>query len=145
MGEVTKVFFTHKVSGTPDDNPMDKWYDYIRGTLEKHSIDVSLKKKKKKADRIGLEADEIYHGEIESIETANCLIADVTYPSLGVGYEISFAHNKGYKVLCLFHKSAERDIAELSPMIKGAAGYKFYVEQYENEDDLKRILEAHLV
>lgn len=49
MGDSTKVFFTHRVSGTPEQDPMEKWYDCVRGNLEKYSIDVSLKKKKKKA------------------------------------------------------------------------------------------------
>lgn len=37
------------------------------------------------------------------------------------------------------------DLEELSPMIKGAAGANFYVETYESEDDVKRILENHLI
>lgn len=50
-GEAPKVFFTHRVSGSPDDNPMEKWYGCIRDTLEKCSVDMSLKKKKKKAGK----------------------------------------------------------------------------------------------
>ena len=78
------------------------------------------------ADRKGLSPDTIYYGVMEALESANCnmyyhnnyycaisfgilgLVADVTYPSLGVGYEISYAQNKGYKVLCLFHKTPGR-------------------------------------
>ncbi|XP_019852021.1 PREDICTED: putative 2'-deoxynucleoside 5'-phosphate N-hydrolase 1 [Amphimedon queenslandica] len=118
-----------------DENP---GYNCIRDTLQTCSVDVSLKKKKKKADRVGLAADQIYYGELESLGSANCLVADVTYPSLGVGYEISFAQNKGYKVVCLFHKTDDRDVDNLSPMIRGATGPGFYVEAYETEEDLKR-------
>ena len=37
------------------------------------------------------------------------------------------------------------DMENLSPMIRGATGPKFYVESYENEEELQQILVSHLV
>ena len=37
------------------------------------------------------------------------------------------------------------DVDNLSPMIRGATGPGFYVEAYETEEDLKKILQSHLV
>ena len=37
------------------------------------------------------------------------------------------------------------DVDNLSPMIRGAAGPGFYVEAYETEEELKKILENYLV
>ena len=38
-----------------------------------------------------------------------------------------------------------KDMENLSPMIRGATGPKFFVESYENEDELQQILVSHLV
>ena len=38
-----------------------------------------------------------------------------------------------------------KDMENLSPMIRGATGSKFFVESYENEDELQQILVSHLV
>lgn len=72
MGEATKVFFTHRVSGSPDDNPMEKWYDCIRDTLHNCSgVDVSLKKKKKKAGKRLI--NKFYNGIVLLDDEAECM------------------------------------------------------------------------
>ena len=70
-------------------------------------------------DRTGRKPNEIYGSVMNNLMAANCkfmnysvlsvycqyhivLIADVTYSSLGVGYEIGYAQCHQYKILCLF-------------------------------------------
>lgn len=45
----------------------------------------------------------IYERDIAWLQQADCLISEVSNPSLGVGYEICFALNIGKPVLCLYH------------------------------------------
>lgn len=71
-----------------------------------------------------------YEGDIEATPAAinsrdldwlvasDVLVADITEPSLGVGYEISKAESWKTPVLCLYRPTK----AQVSPMITGAAG-----------------------
>ena len=59
---------------------------------------------------------QIYDRDIAMIKAADVVIAEVTNPSLGVGYELGFAENLNKPILCLFDDHPER---KLSAMIKG--------------------------
>uniref|UniRef100_A0A3P9PES6 Uncharacterized protein n=1 Tax=Poecilia reticulata TaxID=8081 RepID=A0A3P9PES6_POERE len=67
------------------------------------------------------------------------VVAEVTQPSLGVGYELGRAADmKEKKVLCLFRPSSGR---ALSAMIRGAAdGRRLQVVDY-SEDQLEAVLD----
>ena len=63
-----------------------------------------------------LPAKEIYDRDIAMIHDADVMIAEVTNPSLGVGYELAYAENLKRPILCLFKKDADK---KLSAMIEG--------------------------
>ena len=58
----------------------------------------------------------IYQRDMAWLAEAALMVADVTIPSLGVGYEIGRAESRGIPVLCLYR---ERDGRKLSAMISG--------------------------
>ena len=58
----------------------------------------------------------IYQRDMAWLAEAALMVAEVTVPSLGVGYEIGRAESRGIPVLCLYR---ERDGRRLSPMISG--------------------------
>jgi hypothetical protein len=60
---------------------------------------------------------EIWQRDVDWINMADAIIAEVTQPSLGVGYEIALAESLNKPVLVLFNASAGR---RLSPMIGGS-------------------------
>ena len=60
---------------------------------------------------------DIWSNDIKWIGQADAIIAEVTGPSLGVGYEIAKAEKMGKPVLCLFRPEGER---RLSAMIAGS-------------------------
>jgi nucleoside 2-deoxyribosyltransferase len=62
---------------------------------------------------------EIYAQDIDWLERADIVVAEVTTPSLGVGYEIARAETLGKPILCLFRPAAGR---RLSAMVAGAPG-----------------------
>ncbi len=78
-----------------------------------------------------LSAEEIFLREKERIEASDCVVAEVTRPSSGVGGEIVYAlvHNK--PVLALFYKDADN---LLSPMIAGNPSEHLYLEHYEDDN-----------
>lgn len=59
---------------------------------------------------------EIYIRDTEMIREADIIIAEVTNPSLGVGYELAYAETLGKPILCLFDSASGRS---LSAMIQG--------------------------
>jgi hypothetical protein len=62
-------------------------------------------------------AGDIWSNDIRWIGQADAIIAEVTNPSLGVGYEIAKAEKMGKPILCLFRPEGER---KLSAMIAGS-------------------------
>jgi 2'-deoxynucleoside 5'-phosphate N-hydrolase len=77
----------------------------------------------------------IHDRDVEWLLSAEVLVAEVTTPSLGVGYEIGRALENGKKILCLYrHIEGKR----ISAMIKGAPG--IVVKQYVDLLELKGIV-----
>ncbi len=77
----------------------------------------------------------IYARDMEWLMSADVVVAEVTQPSLGVGYELGRA--EGVKpVLCLYR---EQEGKRLSAMVAG--NKNLVVEQYRALEDLKEIFE----
>lgn len=62
---------------------------------------------------------EIFERDMRWLRAADLMVAEVTTPSLGVGYEIAMAQTLGKKILCLFRTTSPH---ELSAMIAGNPG-----------------------
>ena len=79
---------------------------------------------------------EIHDRDLSWLQEAEYLVAEVTTPSLGVGYEIGKATEWGTPVLCLFRPGEGR---ALSAMIAGSAAVK--VSEYRSTAELQGIFE----
>lgn len=84
--------------------------------------------------------DYIWKRDTDWIKEADVLVAEVTNPSLGVGYEIAKAEEWGKPVLALFRDTGER---KLSAMIEGSPApttvyYKEISEAQQAIDDFIR-------
>ena len=70
----------------------------------------------------------IHDRDIDWLTQTDILVAEVTQPSLGVGYEIGRCVAMGKRVLCLFRPDSGK---KLSAMIRGAeTGERFKVVDY---------------
>ena len=58
----------------------------------------------------------IFERDMQWMQAADCVIAEVSMPSLGVGYEIGLAQTLDKKILCLYRPAHDRS---LSAMIAG--------------------------
>lgn len=86
-------------------------------------------------------AEEIFQREKTAIEEADCVVAEVTKPSSGVGGEIVYALTHHKPVLCLFYKDAQNT---LSAMISGNPSDHLFLEHYDETSlpiNLKHFLE----
>lgn len=79
--------------------------------LTEHVADPSL-------DSTGedLSKKEVYERDMRLMDSADLFIADVSTPSLGVGYEVRYAEQKGIPVIVLYHDRSEHP---LSGLIRG--------------------------
>ena len=75
---------------------------------------------------------EIFLRDMEWLQSADLVIAEVTTPSLGVGYELGIAEKLKVPVLCLYHLQEGK---RLSAMIGG--NKKFKCQTYKTLDEAK--------
>jgi len=86
---------------------------------------------------IPLSAKQIYSRDIKWLDGSKLMIAEVSGPSLGVGFEISYAlFKKKIPVLAVYHDSAE----QVSSMIIGCTDPKLQIKKYSDAEDLKKII-----
>lgn len=78
---------------------------------------------------------EIYERDMGFLEKSECLIAEVSTPSIGVGYEICSALQQGLPVLCLYSPQAN-----VSAMILGNTNKELTAKEYGNEQELQEII-----
>ena len=87
----------------------------------------------------GTTAEEIYNRDVEWLKGSKALIAEISNPSLGVGYEIGYALNAKIPVLALYHK----DIF-ISRMISGNKDPLLNVQKYGTDEDWESLIEQFL-
>ena len=84
--------------------------------------------------------NEIFEDLENKMREADFILADVTVPSLGVGYEIGFSDMIGKKIIAIYDLN---DIEKVSTMIRGNERIKLigYHKIEEITDNLERLLE----
>ena len=90
----------------------------------------------------GLTDSDIHDQDVAWLREADAVVAEVTTPSLGVGYEIGRAVAWEKPMLCLYRPDADHD---LSAMVRGndAARVVEYRTPEEVEADLAAFLREH--
>jgi nucleoside 2-deoxyribosyltransferase len=82
---------------------------------------------------------EVYARDVAWIRACDVLIAEVSVPSHGVGYEIGFALGLGKPVLALYQNGRK-----VSKMISGNPDPGLLVKSYQNSEDAARITQTFL-
>lgn len=83
--------------------------------------------------------EKIFKRDVEWLRKADIVVAEVTNPSLGVGYELGIAEKMDKKILCLYRSSQEKS---LSAMIRGNS--KFKVVDYSELKQAKDIIDLFI-
>ena len=82
---------------------------------------------------------EIHDEDMAWLQESDMVIAEVTTPSLGVGYEIGRAVEMDKRILCLYRNT---DGSKLSAMIKGSPDFNCY--NYQTIEGAKKILSGFI-
>ncbi|MCX8009801.1 MAG: nucleoside 2-deoxyribosyltransferase [Ignavibacteria bacterium] len=97
--------------------------------------ELKLDKKNNLTDR------EIYERDIEWLKQSDAVIAEISGPSLGVGFEIAYALYVLQKpVLALY----SQNVKNVSAMIKGCNSELLSLVQYKDENELSRTVREFL-
>lgn len=86
-----------------------------------------------------VDPSEVYLRDIEWINDCQALIAEVSTPSHGVGYEISYALSQSKPVLCLYSKGSQ-----VSKMLTGNNGPRIQVLSYQHPDEITPMIRDFL-
>ncbi len=133
-----KIYFACSITGGRQDEDI---YSYIIGVLHADGYDVpsAVFALPHGVDEHEMKAPQVYQRDTQWIRESDVLIAEVSTPSHGVGYEIGFALNLEKPVLCL-----HRQDFKISKMISGNPHPKLQIEQYTDQEELKEILGTFL-
>lgn len=134
-----KIYFACSISGGRKDEMI---YQHLVNVLEELGTDVPTAHFAKTGiERIDDREtpEDIYQRDVTWIRESDCLIAEVSNPSHGVGYEIGYALNLGKPVLCLY----QADLI-ISKMITGNPHSMLTVLAYQDLVEAEQILTNYL-
>ena len=83
--------------------------------------------------------EDVYERDVRWITECDFLLAEVSTPSHGVGYEIGYALSLGKRVLCLYRQGRK-----VSKMILGNPHPQLSVHPYETPEQAIQILSTYL-
>ncbi len=83
---------------------------------------------------------EIYEKDAKWIEKSDCMIAEITVPSIGVGYEICHASRHQKPVLCVYQEGTKA-----SAMVLGNTTGYVTSRSYSDKKQLEKILLDFLI
>ena len=135
-----KIYFAGSIKGGRGNQ---ETYALIVNILKKHGTvlteHVADKRLTNQGEITETVADEFIFGrDVTWLRDSDVLVAEVTTPSLGVGYEIGLAESIKKPIVCLFRKIDGRSV---SAMISGNKAIKIYT--YNNLEELLGILDGY--
>lgn len=77
----------------------------------------------------GLKPEEVYERDVKWLDECDILFAEISVPSLGVGYELAYAESKNKPIICMYEEKYN-----VSGMIRG--NRKFKLIKYNNIENL---------
>jgi len=83
---------------------------------------------------------DIYRRDVVWIQESDLLVAEVSTPSHGVGYEIGYALDLNKPVLCIYSQSAV-----VSKMITGNPNPLLTVKSYKNRQEAEQLIREYLI
>lgn len=130
-----KIYFAASVRSGRDDQAI---YSAIIEELGKHGTVLTEHLGVKDLSVLGeqeITDTEIFARDMDLLRAADVIVAEVSTPSLGVGYELGQAEALGKRVLCLYRPSEGK---RLSAMVAGNPAV--VVRTYANEDEVRKVL-----
>jgi hypothetical protein len=133
-----RIYFAGSIRGGRQDAAL--YYEIVQ-QLQKHGEVLTEHVGDTELGVLGQDiGDRLIHDrDLDWLRVSDYLVAEVTNPSLGVGYEVGKAAEWGKPVLCLYRPANGRS---LSAMIAGCSAVT--VREYQNAAELPEIFEEFL-
>ena len=132
-----KIYFAESIRGGREDKELYlKLIQYLTGygqVLTEHIGDKNLTE----FGEDGPSDELIYHRDISLLKESDVFVAEVSTPSLGVGYEIGKAEDMNKRMLCLYRNKQNK---RLSAMIGGNPNIKIAI--YTTLEEAKKHIDA---
>jgi len=131
-----KIYFAGSIRGGRDDREI---YLEIINYLGKYGkvLTEHIGNKNISCKGESHQEDYIFNRDMAWIKEADVIVAEVTQPSLGVGYELGTAEAMGKKVFCLYRP---QDGKKLSAMVCG--NKYFIIKEYNTLEDAKKMIDG---
>jgi nucleoside 2-deoxyribosyltransferase len=133
------IYFSCSITGGRDDQPVYK--EIVAALLQDghivptaHLSDANIQVLETK-----VLAEDVYQRDVDWVKDCDVLVAEVTTPSHGVGYEIALAETLGKPVFCCY-----RTGKRVSKMILGNSSPKFRVRSYQTSEEAVRHMREFL-
>ena len=133
------IYFACSITGGRDFEPV---YQAIIAALlaDGHTVPTAhLADSGVKALEAIVSPREVYERDITWIRDCEALVAEVSTPSHGVGYEVAYALSYGKPVLCI-----HQEHQQLSKMLSGNSHPGIQVKPYHNTTDAVAIIRTFL-
>jgi hypothetical protein len=133
------IYFACSITGGRDD---EAYYQIIVDSLlaDGHQVPTAhLSRPSVLSIEAVVDPVDVYTRDMDWIESCHALVAEVSTPSHGVGYEISYALTQGKPVLCLHHEDIR-----ISKMITGNTDPCMIVCTYRHKDDIPPLIRDFL-
>lgn len=133
------IYFSCSITGGRNDQKNYKAIvDYL--LTEGHDVPTAhLSSENILDDEAVIEPVDVYHRDVKWVNECDALIAEVSTPSHGVGYEIALALSLNKPVFCCF-----QDGRRISKMLTGNTHSCFHLALYKDVDDLLPKIEQFL-
>lgn len=132
------IYFACTITGGRDFQPV--YQALVQAMLaDGHAVPTAGLAEASVAGEKSIPAAEVYARDVDWLNAADCVVAEVSAPSHGVGYEIGLALERQIPVLCL-HQSSRN----ISKMISGNPDGKLRVRAYEDATEAVRLTRAFL-
>jgi 2'-deoxynucleoside 5'-phosphate N-hydrolase len=134
-----KIYFSGSISGGREHEAI---YQHLVARLQAQGHDVLSAHV---ADPIAIEREkdasprEVFKRDVAWVDACKVMIAEVSTPSLGVGYEYGRAVQQGKPVLCVY-----RSGLRMSKMITGNPAPNLTVATYSSEAELDNLVDIFL-
>jgi len=133
----TKIFFA---ASSDVSQEKKQRYKEIISILKNQDFTVSqivFRKKEFNLPSGKIDYAHIYNSVIQEINNSDLFIADISYPSGGVGYQVYHAFYQKKPIIILFTKNKQ---SNPSMVIRGIKSKKFFTLKYNDLEDLKKNL-----
>jgi nucleoside 2-deoxyribosyltransferase len=131
-----KIYFAGSIRGGRDDQELyEKIINYLQSfgeVLTEHVGHAGITP----SGEAGVSDQEIYNRDIDWLRSSDVVVAEVSVPSLGVGFEIARAVELNKRILCLYRVQGSK---KLSAMISGCPGIQ--VRRYQVFEDVRQIID----